>query len=282
MVVLKSEMALMLGLRKIPQTMVWRQGSLLQKLKTVLSAWYHISIDLVVATIYANPILSSSTETFNISSRNTLQPHWHHVKAGLEVSISAPCESMIKQILEKMLLMFEAQPFCQFVISLAIWGIFSKKLEFCFLLVNQSGVCVTGWKSCSGYEGISLACIIFALSYAKPELLGIDTSMTIDILSGSVTKIKVQDQEFHVMKHIHSSLILFGHGTHVFLVQTKDGRFHTLKDAWLLVNHGISEITVLSQINDILEKNSSEEAKTYRLMHPQFIVGEEIGDSTKA
>ena len=95
-------------------------------------------------------------------------------------------------------------------------------------------------------------------------------------------KIKVQDQEFNVVKHIHSSLIIFGCSTHVFLVQAKDGTYHILKNAWLLINHGISEITVLSKINNILEKDDSEDAKTYQLMHPQFVVGEEIGDSTKA
>jgi Fungal protein kinase len=197
------------------------------------------------------------------------------------VSASASRESMVRQILEKMSLMFEAQPFRRFAIGLAVRGISVKKLEFCFLMVDRSGLCVTNWKECAGYDGISLARIIFALSYAKPELLGVDTSMTIDHLSGNVTKIKVQAQEFHVVKHIHSSLVLFGRGTHVFLVRTEDGEFHILKDAWLLMDHGISEITVLSEISDILENDSSEDAKTYRSMHPRFILGEEFSDSTR-
>ena len=218
----------------------------------------------------------------HLLKKRNLRPRWHHVEAILEVSSSAPRESMVRQILEKTSLMFEAQPFRRFAIGLAVRGSRDKKLEYCFLLVDRSGVCITEWKQCTGYDGISLARIIFALSYAKPELVGIDTSMEIDLLSGNVTKIKVQDQEFHVVKHIHSSLVLFGRGTHVFLVQTEGGRFHILKDAWLLVDHGISEITVLSKIHDILEKDSSEDAKTHQSMHPRFIVGEEIGDSTKA
>jgi hypothetical protein len=214
--------------------------------------------------------------------KRNLRPRWHHIEAILEVSSSAPRESMVRQILEKTSLMFEAQPFRRFAIGLAIRGCSDKKLEYCFLLVDRSGVCITEWKLCTGYDGISFARIIFALAYAKPELLGIDSSMEIDLLSGNVTKIKVQDQKFHVVKHIHSSLVLFGRGTHVFIVQTEDGSFHILKDAWLLVDHGISEITVLSKIHDILENDSSEDAKTHRSMHPRFIVGEEIGDSTKA
>jgi protein kinase-like protein len=212
----------------------------------------------------------------------TLRPRWHHVEAILEVSVSAPRESMITQIVEKTSLMFEAQPFRRFAIGLALRGASVKKLEFCFLLVDRSGICSVGWKPCTGYDGICLARIVFALSYAKPELLGVDTSMTVDPLSGNVIKIKVQDQEFQVIKHIHSSLVLFGRGTHIFLVRTQDGRFHILKDAWLLVDHGISEIAVLSEINNILKQDSSEDAKAYRTMHPRFIVGEEIGDSTKA
>lgn len=214
--------------------------------------------------------------------KHNLRPRWHHVEAILEVSASAPRADMIRQILEKTSLMFEAQPFRRFAIGLAIRGCSDKKYEFCFTLVDRSGLCTTEWKECRGYDGINLARIIFALSYAKPELLGIDTSMTVDPLSGNVTKIKVLDQEFHVVKHIHSSLVLFGRGTHVFLVRAGDGKYHILKDAWLLVDHGISEINVLSEINDILEKDSSENAKTYRSMHPRFILGEEFSnDSTK-
>jgi hypothetical protein len=214
--------------------------------------------------------------------KHKLRPRWHHIEAILEVSSSAPRENLISQIVEKMALMFEAQPFRRFAVGLAVRGTSAKKLEFCFLLVDRSGVCITDWSQFSGYDGISLARIIFALSYAKPELLGIDTSMTMDLISGNVTNVKVQNQEFRVVKHIHSSLILFGRGTHVFLVQAEDGGFHILKDAWLLVDHGISEISVLSSINDVLEKDSSEDAKTYRSMHPRFIIGEDIGDSTKA
>jgi hypothetical protein len=215
-------------------------------------------------------------------NKHNLRPRWKHADAILEVSASASRQNMVTQILEKAALMFETQAFRRFAIGLAIRGTNTKGFEFCFLQVDRSGVCIAGWNKCTGYDAIGLVRIIFALSYAKPELLGIDTSMTRDLLSGNVTKIKVQDQEFDVVKHIHSSLVLFGRGTHIFLVRSEDGKFHILKDAWLLVDHGISEVAVLSKINDILEKDSSEDAKTYRSMHPRFVVGEEIGDSTKA
>jgi hypothetical protein len=215
-------------------------------------------------------------------NKHNLRPRWNHADAIVEVSASATRHDMIRQILEKTALMFEAQAFRRFAFGLAIRGTRATKFEFCLMLVDRSGACLAGWHKGTGYDAIGLVRILFALSYAKPEVLGIDTSMTIDVFSGNVTKIKVQDQEFDVVKHIHSSLILFGRGTHVFLVRSKDGKFHILKDAWLLVDHGISEVTVLSKINDILEKDSSEDAKTYRSMHPRFIVGEEIGDSTKA
>ncbi|KJA19574.1 hypothetical protein HYPSUDRAFT_69143 [Hypholoma sublateritium FD-334 SS-4] len=73
--------------------------------------------------------------------------------------------------------------------------------------------------------------------------------MMVDLVSGNVTNIRVKDQDFEVVKHIHASLILFGIGTHVFVVCDKDGKHHILKDAWLLVDHGISEVKVLSQIH---------------------------------
>lgn len=186
---------------------------------------------------------------------------------------------MLQQILEKAALMFEAQPFCQFAISLAFRGA-GESVEYCFMLVNHAGIWLTGWTNISGYEGITLAHIIFALSYAKPELLSIDTSMTTDLFSGDINKIQVHNQEFKVIKHIYSPLVLVGCGMHVFLVQDKDRRSHILKDAWLLTAHGISEINILLTISDTLKDDTSEAAQKHKLMHPQFIVGEEMGDST--
>lgn len=212
----------------------------------------------------------------------SLRPRWHHIEAILEVSSSAPRQNMISQLIEKASLMFETQPFRRFALGLAFRGSIQTKLEFCFLLIDRSGVCGTPWTECNSYGGISVARIIFALSYAKPELLGVDTSMEIDLVSGNVTKIMVQDMQFTVVKHIYSSLVLVGRGTHVFIVQAEDGTYHILKDAWLLVDHGISEITVLSTIHDILMKDSSEDAKMYRSLHSRFVIGEEMGDSTKA
>ena len=148
-------------------------------------------------------------------------------------------------------------------------------------MVDRAGVCLSEWTTIAGYGAIDLACIVFALSFARLEVLGIDTSMTIDYFSGNVTQIKVQDQEFKVIKHIYSSLILFGRGTHIFLVQDKDGNSHILKDAWLLANQGMSEIDILSTISNKLQTDPSPDAQKFRSIHSQFVVGEEIGDSTK-
>jgi hypothetical protein len=210
------------------------------------------------------------------------RPRWHHVEAIVEVSLSAPRESMLQQILEKAALMFEAQPFRRFVLGLVLRGRSTNaNAEFSFVLVDRVGVCLNDWTGIAGYGAVDLARIVFALSYARPEVLGIDTSMTVDFFSGNVSKIRVQDQEFNVIKHIYSSLVLFGRGTHIFLVQDKDGKSHILKDAWLLANQGMSEITILSTISKKLQEDSSPDAQKFQSMHPRFIVGEEIEDSTK-
>ena len=209
------------------------------------------------------------------------RPRWHHVEAIVEVLLSASRESMIQQIIEKAALMFETQPFRRFALGLALCGT-GDEAQFCFVMIDRAGICRTHWASIAsdGYEATILAHIVYGLAYAKPEFLGVDTSMTVDFLSGNVTKIKVKDQEFQVIKHIHSSLLLFGHGTHVFIVQDKDKKFHILKDAWLLADHGISEIDILSTICDTLKKDTSADSEKYQAMHPRFIVGEEIGDPT--
>ena len=94
----------------------------------------------------------------------------------MEVSISAPCESMLQQIFEKAALMFESQPFHQFAISLVLRGTTSNNTaEFCFVLVDRAGVCRTNWAPISGYDALNLACIVFALAYTKPKFLGVNT-----------------------------------------------------------------------------------------------------------
>jgi len=207
------------------------------------------------------------------------RPRWSQIEAIVEVSVSAPRSNMVRQIIQKVALMFESQPFRRFATALILRG--KDSPEFSFLLIDRAGICQTHWVPISGYGAINLARIVFALSYAKPQFLGIDTAMTVDLFSGDVTQIKVKDQEFKVIKHIYSSLILFGRGTHVFLVQDKDGKFHILKDAWLLADHGISEIDVLSTISNILKDDPSANAQKYRSMHPRFVVGEEMENSTK-
>ena len=70
-------------------------------------------------------------------------PWWHHIEAIVEVLLSAPHESILQQIFDKVALMFEAQPFHQFAIGLAFFGT-GKSVEYCFMMVDQAGVCLTG------------------------------------------------------------------------------------------------------------------------------------------
>ena len=212
--------------------------------------------------------------------KHDLRPRWHHIDAIIEVSSSAPRVDMLQQILEKASLVFEAQPHRQFVIGMAIRGTAATSLDYSFLLIDRSGVCVTLWQPCSGYDGINFARIIFALCYGAPELVGVDTTMDVDLLTGNVTHILVNNQRFTVVKHIYASLVLFGRGTHVFLVRDENGQHHILKDAWLLKDHGISEVAVLSDIHDILQRDNSPEAQRYRSLHSRYITGEELNDST--
>lgn len=218
-----------------------------------------------------------------ILEKNDLRARWTHVEAIIEVSSSASPESMTRQIFEKAALMFEAQPFRRFAVALALRGT-GTNFTFCFYLIDHSGVCLTQFRRGCGYDGVHLARTIFAMYYVKPEVLGIDTTMTRDLLTGDVTHIKVDNRVFTVVKHIYASLVLFGRGTHVFLVQDTAGTHYILKDAWLLVEHGISEISILAYIQDHLDKinGSSRDANSFRSLHRRYVAGKELGDSTKA
>ncbi|KJA24702.1 hypothetical protein HYPSUDRAFT_135753 [Hypholoma sublateritium FD-334 SS-4] len=108
--------------------------------------------------------------------------------------------------------------------------------------------------------------------------------MTVDMLTGNVTKIRVDKKEYEVVRHIYASIILFGRGTHVFLVWDKAGKCQILKDAWLLTDHGLSELVSLKAIIETIEKDLSDEAAAYRSSraHPRFEAGAEFkNDSTK-
>ena len=163
-------------------------------------------------------------------NKRNLQPCWNHVDAILEVSTSASCQSMVTKILEKTVLMFKAQAFRWFAISLAIRGTSTKNFfEYCFLLVDRSGVCLTGWNNCTGYDAIGLVHIVFALFYTKPELLGIKTSMTTDLLTGNITKIKVQPFKTRSLMSWSTFttllFVLFGRGTHILLYDPRMENF---------------------------------------------------------
>ncbi len=213
---------------------------------------------------------------------NDYRPRWHQIEAIVEVSASAPRGDMVRQIFEKTAIMFEAQPFRQFVIGLAFRGNTAKKVEYCLLLIDRSGACITDWTEISGFGGVQLARIVYALSYAKPGVLGIDPSMTLDPISGDVVRIKAGEEEYRVVKHIHSAIILFGRGTHVFIVEAPDRRLLILKDSWVLVGHGLSETAVLETIRTVLEKDFSAKGQKFKQVYNKFVVGEDIGASTKA
>ncbi len=129
-----------------------------------------------------------------------------------------------------------------------------KKSNIVFYSLIDLAHAITDWTEISGFGGVQLARIVYALSYAKPEVLGIDPSMTIDPISGDVLSVKAGTEDYRIVKHIHSAIILFGRGTHVFIVEAPDGRLVVLKDSWVLVGHGLSETAVLETIRTVLQK----------------------------
>lgn len=137
------------------------------------------------------------------------------------------------------------------------------------------------WSGISGFGGIKLARIIYGLSYGKPEVLSIDPTMTIDIVSSVVTSIQADGIDYRVVKHIHSSLILFHRGTHVFIVEGPDTHLQILKDLWVLADHGLSKTAVLKKICSIVSEDSSARGKKFQQVYARFIVGEDIGASTR-
>jgi hypothetical protein len=226
---------------------------------------------------YRKPDLVLLNRDIRHSLSSTTRLQWPLVQAIGEVSVTQSAKNrLIRQIMSNATNMFEAQPFRKFVLGLGFHGD-GDKLQFFVVLVDRAGVQYTDSHRIAGFNGLDFGRILFGLAYAHPEVIGVDTKMTIDRLSGKVTSIIVDNQAFDIIVQIHSSPILFGRGTRVFIVRDANGALHILKDSWILASHTTSEITHLKTIQQAIK--DCDNARLQHL-HPRIIAGEDLIDDT--
>ncbi|KAF9470602.1 hypothetical protein BDN70DRAFT_821141 [Pholiota conissans] len=110
--------------------------------------------------------------------------------------------------------------------------------------------------------------------------------MTVDPITKEVTKITVSNQStttapriFDVVKLLHSSPILYGRGTRVWIVKDEHGAYHVLKDSWILASNVSSEIQFIQKIQKIIQDNESD-GHFFKYSCPSYLTGDECVCST--
>ena len=218
------------------------------------------------------------------------RPGWQGILAFIEVTVqSRTFEKVIRNMVEKAYLVFEGQPFRRFVVALCFFGPLNSP-RWALVMVDWSGVVSTQRFEFHGLDGITLAQVLYTLSFGRPEDIGIDETMTVDLYRGIVTKITVMGKTptsgsgekvrhvYDVVRLLHATSQISGRATRVWLVH-RHGSYYILKDAWPSDLAPFSEIRHLLTINQTIN-NDDEAKRKLRHIYPLFIIGEELGDDT--
>ena len=125
------------------------------------------------------------------AENKTMKPGWALIKAFIEITQNqqAVFTTLLTNIVEKAYLMFESQPYRRYVIALAF--VKKEKPTWTLILVDRSGVISTQQFDFTSYNGITLAKVLYCLSFGSVRSIGIDETMTLCKETGVVTHITV-------------------------------------------------------------------------------------------
>ena len=214
---------------------------------------------------------------------------WHNIEAIIEVTASAPVKDVVRQISQKAACMFDVQPQRQFACALGIFGE-CNNLKYIFAVVDRAGITHSDLVSIEGYAALDFLRIVFAFCFASPETLGCDPSMEVNPETGDITHIAVNRVErgstsstkhrFAVVKPLHSSPILYGRGTRVWIVRDRHGSFYVLKDSWIQRSNTASEIEFIKHIKKVVDEDP--DGRFFKHAYPKYYVGQDCVCSTDA
>lgn len=215
--------------------------------------------------------------------------HWRNIFAFVEITgqKTGAEAHVVAQITEKAACLFDVQHQRKFVCALGIFGE-PAHLEFVFAVVDRAGQTFTQALKMEGHNYATFLRIIYEFCFGDPKVLGWDDSMRLDPKTNEVIGITVvgceygstvpTTVEFDVIKLIHSSPILFGRGTKVWIVRDKQGAYFVLKDSWILAANAVSEIEFVKHIDNTIE----EDPYGYLFKHscPSYRMGQDCVTST--
>lgn len=209
--------------------------------------------------------------------------HWRNVFAIIEItsSDSKKLSRLLKQIQQKAMCLFDVQPQRRYTCALALFGN-SPNVMFTFVVVDRSGMLYTKPAGLSTYNAMFFLRIIFAFCFAKPQTLGWDPTMRLDPKTHEVVAINVTGvfegrenvtRTFEVVRLLHSSPILYGRGTRVWIVKDETGKFFVMKDSWILTGRILSEIEFIQHIGRLIQ--GEEDGYLFQHSCPTYCIGQE-------
>ncbi len=218
------------------------------------------------------------------------KPSWEMIKAFAELTRTPnKFPDMLRNILEKAYLIFETQPFREFVIALVFTGA-EESAKWHLVHVDRSGVKSSNAMDLTGFGGLTLLRALYYLCVAPPRFIGIDETMEICELTGLVTHISVTGPtptdtpdsppttlKFKVVRLIHAPSQISGRATRVWIVSL-DLEFYVLKDSWPRDSIPFSEIVHLLKIHKTIQSDKRMREILER-SYPVFVIGQEFSDS---
>lgn len=210
--------------------------------------------------------------------------HWRNVFAIIEITSSGPgsLSRLLKQIQQKAMCLFDVQPQRRYTCALALFGTPPGNVYFTFAVVDRSGMLYTKPAGLGTYNSMFFLRIIFSFCFGKPPTLGWDPTMKLHRITKEVISIDVtgsfKGQEnvtrtFEVVRLLHSSPILYGRGTRVWIVKDETGQFFVLKDSWIADSKILSEIEFMKHIDRLLQDD--EEGYLFKHSCPKYYIGQE-------
>ena len=206
---------------------------------------------------------------------NTARLRWPVVQGLIEITSAKKkgYTDLVRTLMDKASNMFDSQLHRQYVLGLAIFNTPADAPKFIFVLIDRVGVACTTPVYIRGVHATVLARIIFAFAYASDAVLGVDTRVSFDRLTGDPLSVIVEDQVFTIITKICISPYVFGRGTRVYLVRDIRGCFHILKDSWIRSSHSSSEIEFIKKIAEIVQ--SEHLGDRAQVLSPRFVAGDE-------
>lgn len=204
---------------------------------------------------------------------------WPVVQALVEITSQndRPLKDTINTMLAKASNIFNSQLHRRYVLGLALFGE-KESMQFFLILIDRVGVICMEPAYVRSYGAMTLARVIYSLTFGNATLLGADPKVSIDRFTGDPQVVVVDGQRFTVIKEIHASPSHFGRGTRVYIVRDQHGRFHILKDSWILATHEGSEIDHIKNISSKVQTESLDERS--QILSPRFVAGENHVDDT--